>query len=204
MWCDGDWRLGDTETVIALTTSWHLARILFVFCDIICGGVGAGQGGAGRAVSRGSAQHPTPSSAVLMKTSRGAPASREHWRHGHTFRWRHMCGSRYQMMESVSVSPSLLVINVMKCTSICRVHTCSALCWVMQSSLAMRHISHLSRRPAPSLCSVSLGSGNLVSRLISSIYPRLQRGWSLMSTRQPPGHLDMQQKQETLTSKRMI
>ena len=201
MWCDGDWRL---SSCWPHPGTWRGYYLYFVTLSGEVWGAGAGQGGAGRIVSRGSAQHPTPSSAVLMKTSRGAPASREHWRHGHTFRWRHMCGSRYQMMESVSVSPSLLVIKVMKCTSICRVHTCSVLCWVMQSSLAMRHISHLSRRPAPSLCSVSLGSGNLVSRLISRIYPRLQRGWSLMSTRQPPGHLDMQQKQETLTSKRMI
>ena len=89
---------------------------------------GAGRGGAGLAVSRGSAQHPTPSSAVLMKTRRGAPASRAHWRHGHTSRWRHMWGSRYQMMESVSVSPSILVITVMKCISIWPHSTHAELC----------------------------------------------------------------------------
>ena len=116
---------GNTETVTVLATSWHLARILFVFCDIIWGGVG---GGAVLPVSRGSAQHPTPSSAVLMKTRRGAPASRAYWRHGHTSRWRHMCGSRYQMMESVSVSPSTLVIKVMKCISIWPHSTHAELC----------------------------------------------------------------------------
>ena len=41
------WSHGNTETVTALATSWHLARILFVFCDIIWGGVGGGAG-AGR------------------------------------------------------------------------------------------------------------------------------------------------------------
>ena len=42
------WSHGNTETVTVLATSWHLARILFVFCDIIRGGVGgAGRGGAG-------------------------------------------------------------------------------------------------------------------------------------------------------------
>ena len=96
MWWHGDWSHGNTETVTVLATSWHLARILFVFCDIIWGGVGGGagrgRGGAGLPVSRGSAQHPTPSSAVLMKTRRGAPASRAYWRHGHTFSWRHMWG----------------------------------------------------------------------------------------------------------------
>ena len=38
------WSHGNTETVTVLATSWHLARILFVFCDIIWGGVGVGAG----------------------------------------------------------------------------------------------------------------------------------------------------------------
>ena len=94
MWCDG-METGVTGTR-RLSPRWpHPGtwRGYYLYFVTLSGEVwGRGGGGAGLPVSRGSAQHPTPSSAVLMKTRRGAPASRAHWRHGHTFSWRHMWG----------------------------------------------------------------------------------------------------------------